>query len=144
LSAGEARLRRLLLLVLLLGVLGTSADLLLIGHYEDRWQLLPLVALGAGLVALAWHVATGSVASARALQAVMFGLIAAGGAGVALHHGGAREFALETDPSLRGVRLFWKVMRAKAPPALAPASMIPLGLVGLAFASLRPTSTKEE
>jgi hypothetical protein len=136
----SARVRRLLLLVLLLGMCGTAADLLLIAHYEDRWQLVPLLVIAAGLLALAWHAASASAASLRALQLVMLAFIAAGAAGVALHHQGAREFALETDPSLAGARLVWKAARAKAPPALAPGSMVPLGLAGLAFASCRSTS----
>jgi hypothetical protein len=140
----SGRVRRLLLLVLVLGMSGTAADLLLIAHYEDRWQLVPLVVIAAGLPALGWHAVSASHASARLLQLVMVAFIAAGAAGVALHHSGGREFALETDPSLTGFRLFWKVVRAKAPPALAPASMVPLGLAGLAFASVRSTSAKEE
>jgi len=134
------RVRRLLLLVLVLGMSGTAAELLLIAHYEDRWQLVPFVAIAAGLLALGWHALSATAASARALQTVMLAFIAAGGAGVALHHQGAREFALETDPSLGGSRLFWKAVRAKAPPALAPGSMVPLGLAGLAFAYGRSTS----
>ena len=133
-SAGT---RRLLLLVLVLGLLGTSADLLLIGHYDDRWQIAPLATLLASALAVLWHAAAGSHRSARALQAAMFALLAAAAAGLFLHHRGAREFALETDPSLAGARLFWKVVRAKAPPALAPASLVPLGLIGLAFATTK-------
>ena len=134
------RVRRLLLLLLVLGLSGTAVELLLIGHYEDSWQLVPLVAIAAGLITVAWHAAAESASSARALQIVMFGFIAAGGAGVALHHQGAREFASETDPSLQGARLFWKAVRAKSPPALAPGSMVPLGLAGLAFAYSRSVS----
>ena len=136
----SARVRRTLLAMLVLGMSGTAADLLLLEHYEDSWQLVPFVVIGAGLLALAWHAVAGSAASATALQIVMVAFIAAGAAGLALHHKGAREFALETDPSLAGSRLFWKVVRAKAPPALAPASMVPLGLAGLAFAYGRSTS----
>ena len=40
-------LRRAVLVVLLFGSLGTLAELLLIGHYEDTWQFAPL-----GLLAL--------------------------------------------------------------------------------------------
>jgi hypothetical protein len=104
------RVRRLLMLVLVLGALGTSAELLLIGHYEDRWQLVPLVVFGAGLLALAWHAAAGTTASARALQLSMLALIAAGGAGVALHHGrcqavlegGARQGAARSGTGVDG------------------------------------------
>ena len=133
------RVRRTLLAMLVLGMSGTATDLLLLEHYEDPWQFAPFVVIGAGLLALAWHAAAGTSASATALQVVMFCFIAAGLAGLALHHKGAREFAKETDPSLAGSRLFWKVVRAKAPPALAPASMVPLGLAGLAFAYGRST-----
>jgi len=37
------------------------------------------------------------------------------------------------DPSLEGWALFVKVIRAKAPPALAPAAMIQIGLLGLLY-----------
>ena len=51
-----ATLRRLLLGILLFGLVGTAAELMLIGHDEDAWQMIPLVVLGvamlAGVVAL--------------------------------------------------------------------------------------------
>jgi hypothetical protein len=37
------------------------------------------------------------------------------------------------DPTLEGWGLFVKVMRAKAPPALAPAAVIQIGLLGLLY-----------
>ena len=40
-----ATLRRLLLGILLFGLVGTATELLLIGHDEDAWQLIPLVVL---------------------------------------------------------------------------------------------------
>jgi hypothetical protein len=66
--------------------------------------------------------------------------IVGGAIGILLHYHGAKEFQLEVDPSLRGVALFWKVMRAKAPPALAPAALIGLGVLGLTYAFRHPAS----
>jgi hypothetical protein len=41
------------------------------------------------------------------------------------------EFQRESDPSIGGLALVRKVMLAHSPPALAPGSMILLGLFGL-------------
>ena len=45
-------LRRLLLVLLFLGLVVTGSDLMLLEHYEDRLQLVPLVLIAAGLVAV--------------------------------------------------------------------------------------------
>ncbi len=42
------------------------------------------------------------------------------------------------DPALSGSALWWKVLRAKAPPALAPGTMVQLGLIGLAYSYRQP------
>jgi hypothetical protein len=64
--------------------------------------------------------------------------IVSGLAGFVLHYQGNREFQLEVNPSLDGLELFLKVIRAKAPPALAPGAMIHLGLLGLAYTYRHP------
>lgn len=137
-SDALAVVRRFLMAILVFGMLGTTAELLLLAHYEDAKQLIPLALIGATLLVLAWHAVAGRAASVRALQLMMLAFIGAGLVGVVLHYLGAMEFALETDPSLRGSKLFWKVIQAKAPPALAPGVMVQLGLVGLAFAYRHP------
>jgi len=60
--------------------------------------------------------------------------LVAGLAGLALHFRGAAEFQLEIDPAMGTWDLVKKVMRAKAPPVLAPGVMLLLGLIGLAYA----------
>jgi hypothetical protein len=62
--------------------------------------------------------------------------VAAGVIGIVFHYQGAQAFQLEVNPSLDGSALFWKTVRAKAPPALAPASMVGLGLIGFAYTQL--------
>jgi hypothetical protein len=95
--------------------------------------LIPLGLLGLGLVTIAWHILRPSRASLLAVQLVMGLFLAAGLAGVFFHYRANVEFQLEGDPSLAGRALLWKVLQAKAPPALAPGVMVQLGLLGLAY-----------
>ena len=126
-------LRRLLGGILVLGMTGTLVELLLLRHVEDTVQVIPIVLLGAGLAAVAWHALAGSAASGTLVRVVMAGFIAAGLAGVYYHFAANLEFQRETDPALRGGALVWRALGATVPPALAPAVMLQLGLVGLAY-----------
>jgi hypothetical protein len=59
--------------------------------------------------------------------------VLAGFAGAVAHFIGSAEFQLELDPSMSTWDLLVKVMRAKAPPVLAPGMMLQLGLLGLVY-----------
>jgi hypothetical protein len=138
-----ASLRRLLLGLLAFGLVGTATDLLLIGHDEDVWQVVPLVMIGLALVvttvlALTNGAGGRAAATVRLFRAVMLLLLITGGLGSVLHYRANMEFKLEMDPSLSGLALFSSVVRAKAPPAMAPATLVLLGLLGLAAAYRRP------
>ena len=132
------RLRGFLMAILVLGMAGSAADLLLLRHYEDKKQLIPLALIGTTFVVLAWLGLTGQRASLRALQLMMGLFIGAGLIGVGLHVQSTMEFQLEIDPSLKGSNLLLKALRAKAPPAIAPGVMVQLGLIGLAFTYRHP------
>ena len=138
---GVSTIRRLLLAVLVLGLAATLADLLLLAHYEDTAQLIPVGLLVAGLAAVFGHLAHRGRASVRALQAVMLLCVAAGVTGVGLHFNGAAEFQLEIDPSLDRRGLIRKVSGSQSPPLLAPGAMVQLGLVGLIYAFRHPATT---
>jgi len=125
--------RQLLLAILLLGLVGTCAELLLLNHMEDLRQWIPLALIGAGLVALVWHALTDSAASACATRWIMVGFLAAGLAGIYFHYQGSAEFKLESNPTLAGWALFRAAISAEAPPLLAPGAMIQLGLLGLVY-----------
>lgn len=128
-------LRRLLLGILLFGLVGTATELTLMGHDEDGWQMIPLVVLTTASLASAAMLAIGDRAWVPpAFRAVMLLLMLSGGMGAVLHYRANMEFKLEMDPSLGGFALFSSVIRAKAPPALAPGNMALLGLLGLACA----------
>lgn len=134
----SSTLRAFLLAVLLIGMAGTAAELLLIGHFEDVWQWTPLLLFALCIVVLAWFAASRSAASLRALQAVMLLFIAAGVAGFVLHLQAKIEFQQEVNPSLAGMALYRKALESVSPPALAPGMMIQLGLLGLAYAYRHP------
>jgi hypothetical protein len=126
-------LRRFVLVILTIGMVGSAVELLLLNHDEDAIQLVPLVLLGAGLALVAWHALRPGTASAFAVRTVMVAFVAAGLAGVYFHYRANLDFQLETDPSLAGAALLWRILAAKTPPALAPGIMIQFGLLGLAY-----------
>ena len=136
-----ATIRGILLTILVLGMLGTGAELLLIKHTEDPKQWIPLLLISASFFVLIWHAAQRRRLSLRFFQAVMVAFIAAGVAGFYFHYRGSVEFKLESKPSLKGWALFWEAMGSKAPPPLAPGVMIQLGLIGLAYAYRHPVLT---
>jgi hypothetical protein len=131
-------MRRMLLGVLVLGLIGSGVDLLFLSHYEDVWQVVPLALIGLALAILLWHAAARNAASVHALRATMVLTIASAGIGIALHSQANAEFQLDIDPSASGPALWMKVLRAKAPPALAPGVMAHLGLLGLAYTYRHP------
>lgn len=128
-----ARVRALLLALVAFAMVGTAADLLLLGHYEDAWQLPPLVLVSLGLGVVVWTWRSGSATAVTVMRITMLLFLVTGAAGVVLHYEGNSEFQREMDPSLAGWSLFAKVMQAKAPPALAPASIAQIGLLGLLY-----------
>ena len=112
--------RRILLAILVLGVAGILAELLLLNHIEDTAQFIP-VGLGAATLLLCVVVALKpATATIRLFQLVMVLMIVSGAVGIYLHYAATTEFQLEMDPTLTGFALFKKAIVAKAPPALAP------------------------
>jgi hypothetical protein len=128
-------LRRWLFWVLVLGLAGTETELLLLEHYEDPWQFIPLVLIACAIAVLVWHSRRSDAGSVRAMQILMGLFVLAGFIGVTLHFRGAAEFQRESDPAMGTWDLVKKVMRAKAPPVLAPGVMLQLGLIGWAYAA---------
>ena len=87
---------------------------------------------------LGWHRASRSAITIHALRLTMVLAIVSAGIGFALHYRANAEFQLDIDPSMGGPALWMKVLRAKAPPALAPGVMAHLGLLGLAYTYRHP------
>ena len=132
-----AALRGSVLVVFVLGVVGTGAELLLLGHTEGSWQWAPIVLLAASLVVLGWRVVRRGSTTLRLFQGTMAMFVLSGGLGLWLHYQGNREFELEMYPSLQGFDLFTESVTG-ATPTLAPGVMLQLGLLGLAYTYRHP------
>lgn len=135
-----SRIRGFVLGALVLGIVGTGAELLVAGHTEDALQWAPLILLLLSVIALAWHAAVRSAASVRLLKAIMILFILAGAVGLVVHWQGKMEFKREMDPSLSGAKLFLEAMKSQSPPALAPGVLIQLALLGLTYTYRHPAS----
>jgi hypothetical protein len=136
--------RRILLAILLLGVFGITAELLLLAHTEDLTQWIPIALAGMTVVLSAMVALRPTRGSIRIFQAVMVLMILSGGVGMYLHLRANMEFQLEMDATLQGLALLKKSIVAKSPPALAPGAMTQLGLIGLAYTFKHPQLTRRE
>ena len=130
--SGTTGLRGLLLALVVVGMLGVAAELVLLEHYEEFQQWIPLAALAVGLVSAGTVFVRPLRATVLFFRLVMGGFVAAGLAGIYLHYRGNAEFELEMDASLGGWQLFLESVHG-ATPALAPAAMMHLGLLGLLY-----------
>jgi hypothetical protein len=130
-------MRALLYALLVFGIVGMEVELFLLGHTESATQLIPVVALGIGLLVTVWAIVRPSRGAVRAFQAVMVAFVIAGVVGLWLHYRGNAEFELEMYPTMAGGKLFWESLTG-ATPTLAPGTMAQLGLLGLLCAYRHP------
>jgi hypothetical protein len=134
-----AAIRRILLIIFLIGAFGIVAELLLLKHTEDTWQWVPLILAMLSLLALLGHGVIRRAATIRVFQATMTLFVISGFVGSYLHYRAKVEFKLESNPALAGWELFREAMMGgTVPPVLAPGVMIQLGLLGLAWAYRHP------
>ncbi|HSC27896.1 MAG TPA: hypothetical protein VLD67_11510 [Vicinamibacterales bacterium] len=136
-------IRRILLVAFVTGLIGTLVELLLLEHFDDWRQRIPLVLLGCALATMIWHALDRGPAPLRVLQLLMLIFAFAGLIGLTLHLQGNREFELEMYPSRAGLELVKKTLMG-ATPALAPGTMIQLALIGLAYSYRHPHLTRME
>jgi hypothetical protein len=118
----------------LLGSIGTAAELVLLEHTEDAWQIVPLGLLSVGWVLLGVLVARPSLVTARMFQTLMIAFVSSGLVGVGLHYNSNVEFERELQPDAAGWFLTWEALKG-ATPALAPGAMMLLGGIGWLVAS---------
>ena len=125
------RIRRMLFVVVLMGMAGTLAELLLTGHYEDFWQKAPVALLAGGVLVTFFVALSPATWAVLAMRAVMVLFLAGGALGTYFHYESNAEFAAELTPGLSGFALVQEAMTRPTPPPLAPGTMIMLGLLGL-------------
>jgi hypothetical protein len=138
-ARGEQRfsIRDLLLGVIVVGMLGLIAELLLQEHTESWQQWIPLMSLGLGLAASCVVFLRPSRETLSMFRALMGVFLAAGLLGIYLHYAGNVEFEIERTPELGGLSLLWKALKG-ATPALAPGALAQLGLLGLVYGYRHP------
>ena len=133
------RLRRALLLVLAASLFGVLVELLLLEHFEDAPQYIPLGLIAVSLLVIGWHAVAKSKASVQVLRVLMLCAFLAGPIGVLLHYRGNAEFELEMTPGLAGLALI-KAAIIGATPLLAPGTMSLLGVIGLLYTWRHPAA----
>jgi len=137
----ESAVRAALLALVVLAIVGFMVELLLIEHYDETWQVVPLVVLGAGLGAA---IAVWRWPRQRTLeffQGVMLAFVMAGILGVWRHYVGNAEFEIERHADLKGLALLWESVRG-ATPVLAPGALAQLGLLGLVYTFRHPALSR--
>lgn len=136
-------IRRFILALFALGLVGISAELVVLRHYDDSWQLVPLFLLGLAVMIVVWHLFEKSATPILALRVIAVFFVIAGATGIVLHYRANLEFQLDMDSSQHGWPLFLKVIHAQAPPALAPGAMAQLGLLGWLYTFRHPAMSRE-
>ena len=129
-------LQRLLLATFLGGVAGTCAELLLLEHFEDVKQWIPIALCAIGALVCLWYWLRPGATSAGAFKLVLVAFALSGALGLWLHYRGNVEFEKEMYPELAGRALVWQSLTG-ATPTLAPGAMILLALVGSAAMAAR-------
>ena len=132
-------LRRVILWLVLFGMLGLAAELVLLEHFDEAWQFAPFVAIVLGVATGGALLARPSRGAVRATRLAMGACVVVAAIGVVLHYRGNAEFELERVPTLSGVALVRESVFG-ATPALAPGALLHLGLLGLACCWRHPAA----
>jgi hypothetical protein len=134
-------LRNCLFLVLVVSLIGTTAELLMLDHRETFTQWIPYGVFGVGILATAAVAIKPNALTLNVLRLAMLLLVATGVVGLYFHYRGNVAFELEMSPALRGWALI-KGALTGATPTLAPGAMSQIGLLGLLFTYRHPALTQ--
>lgn len=128
-------LKPTLLATLLFIMIGTVMELYLLGHYEDRLQLIPIACIAVLLILLLLLLVVRSKVLQKIFKFILLLTAGSGIYGVFLHLNANYEFEQEMRPATKGWDLFVESLSG-ALPTLAPASMIVLALIGYSYLTL--------
>jgi len=123
---------QVILAALFFMLFGTSLELILLGHYEDPQQLIPLVLIGISLFTLFFLFITPNHFLKTIFKLTLCLTALSGIYGTYLHLYANYEFELEMKPTETSWNLFIESLSG-ALPALAPCSMIVLALLGYSY-----------
>lgn len=120
---------KLLSITIAFMAVGTTSELLLIGHYEDTWQLVPILLIGTSLVVFLIRNFGQAEALKNIFTVLMLACAISGFLGIWFHLNANMEFAREMRPTASSWAIFVKSISG-AIPALAPGTMVVFGLIG--------------
>ncbi len=138
----ETKAIRFLYIIILLSVVGLELELLLIGHVEEFWQILPVIMLPLTLLVLLAHEIILKRGMFRVSYFYMVMMLGTGIFGTFLHYQNNSLFEQEMYPHLSGFKLM-KESLTGAIPVLAPGGMISIGLCGILLLYLKQNTNKE-
>ncbi len=118
-------------------LIGTLMELVLLGHFEDAWQMVPLVILASAILCFTGLYFTLHRLLLQAYKLIMTAAMFSGVLGVWFHLEANYEFETEMYPKLGGFELLSEMLSG-AIPALAPGSMVAVGLVGWLYVLEKP------
>lgn len=114
---------------------GTAMELYLLGHYEDFYQLIPLVCIGSALLVFVILFFKRAIWVMRLFKIIIVLTALSGVYGIGLHLQANYEFEQELRPTASVWNLLAESLSG-ALPTLAPGSMIVLALIGYSYTIL--------
>ena len=131
-TSERIRLKQVLVLALLFMMIGTLLELYLLDHYEDIWQLIPVICIGAALINFCVLFYRRSQAAIHLFKLVLLLTSFSGVYGVVLHLQANYEFEQDMKPRAG----FWQLILESisgALPTLAPMSLLVLACIGYSY-----------
>lgn len=126
------RVRWLLIFTMAFMAVGTLLELFLLSHYEDEWQLLPILLIASSLILFMAYVLMTKSWILRSLQVMLWATAFSGLLGVYFHMKANFEFEAELRPTLSFMQHLLDSFSG-ALPALAPGSMVLFALIGYIY-----------
>ena len=128
----RVRVKQVIVLALLFMMIGTLLELYLLDHYEDTWQLIPILCIGAALVNLFILFFRRSQVVITLFKLVLVLTSFSGIYGVVLHLQANYEFEQDMKPTANFWALFSESLSG-ALPTLAPMSLLVLAFIGYSY-----------
>jgi len=121
-----------LLITIIFMAFGTVTELFLIGHYEDNWQIVPIILIAATLVNALIVSATDKSVFKISFKTLLVACLVSGVIGSYFHMQANMEFESEMHPTQPYFATFTESLSG-ALPILAPGSMIVFALIGYIY-----------
>ncbi len=125
-------LKKVITVAFLFMMLGTALELVLLGHYEDTQQLIPILCISVAILLMFVLFFRRTKLTIGIFKLLMLITALSGIYGTFLHLRANYEFEQEMKPTTAGWDLFLESLSG-ALPTLAPCSMIVLALIGYSY-----------